>query len=62
MWGTSAEQSAVYLQSAKKNIVTVFHSGKVAGLSGPGCFLNLSQMRTNENYGLLLCYLNSFES
>ena len=30
----SAEQSAVYLQSAKKNIVTVFHSVKAARLSG----------------------------
>ena len=46
--GTSAGQSAVYLQSAKKYIVTVFHSAKAARLGGPRCFLNLPQMRTNE--------------
>ena len=39
--GNSAGQSAVYLQSAKKNIVTVFHSVKAARLGGPWCFLNL---------------------
>ena len=31
---TSAKQSAVYLQSAKKNIVTVFRSVKAAKLGG----------------------------
>ena len=31
---TSAEQLAVYLQSAKKNIVTVFHPVKAARLGG----------------------------
>ena len=35
---TSAKQSAVYLQSAKKNIVTVFHSVKAARLGGLGTF------------------------
>ena len=39
--GTSAGQSAVNLQSAKSNIVPVFHSVKVARLGGPRCFLNL---------------------
>ena len=47
--GTSAGQSAVYLQSAKKNIATVFHSVKATRLGGPQCFLNLPQMRTNQN-------------
>ena len=40
---TSAKQSAVYLQSAKKNIVTVFRSVK----KKVWWFLNLPQMRTN---------------
>ena len=43
--GFSAGQSAVYIKSAKENIVTVFHSVKVARL---GVFLNPPQMRTIE--------------
>ena len=45
---TSAGQSAVNLQSAKNNIVTLFNSVKAARLGGPRCFLNLSRMRTNK--------------
>ena len=45
---TSPEQSAVYLQSAKKNIVTVFHSVKAVRLGGFWIFHEWGQI---NNYG-----------
>ena len=47
---TSAEQSAVYLQSAKKNIVTVFRSVKAARLGARG-FWTFHKWGQINNYG-----------
>ena len=45
----SAEQSAVYLQSAKKDIVPVFHSVKAARLGGFYIFHKWGQINNHRN-------------
>ena len=53
--GTSAEQSAVYLQSAKKNIVTVFHSVKAARHGGFWVFHPWGQINNYGESSIMTC-------
>ena len=52
---TSAEQSAVYLLSAKKNIVTVFRSVKAARLGGFWTFQKWGQINDYGESSIMTC-------